>query len=111
MIFIKKNMGGTLPEASFNKLAIKASAYIKRHTFGRIDINNIQEEVKLCTCSIVEQMKKLEKGQGKTSESVGAWSVNYQTNSESEKRLYNILLDYLSEIKDKEDIPLLYRGG
>ena len=110
MIFIKKNMGGTLPEASFNRLAIEASAYIKRNTFNRIDIENIPEEVKFCTCSIVEQMKKLEKREGKVSESVGSWSVNYQTSNENEKNLYEVLSYYLSETKDKKGIPVLYRG-
>jgi len=110
MIFIKMNMGGTLLEKSFKRLSLDASTYIKRHTFNRINEKNIPESVKLCTCSLVDKISKIEKRKGKTSESVGSWSVNYQDNSEDSNETYDVLVNYLSEEKDEEGTYLLYRG-
>ena len=103
-------MGGTLPEKSFNKLSLNVSAYIKRHTYKRIDEGNVPEAVKLCTCALVDNVNKIEKRKGKTSESVGSWSINYQNNSEDSNEMYEILINYLSEEKNEEGIYLLYRG-
>lgn len=110
MIFIKKNMGGKMPEANFRSLSIEASAYIKRNTFNRIDVEDVPIEVKLCMCCLIEKMSKIEKQLGKKSETVGSWSVTYLENAEWSNELYNILLNYLSEIKNKRGTPLLYRG-
>lgn len=111
MIFIKKNMGGEMPENSFKRLSIEASIYIKRHTHNRIDESNIPESVKLCTCSLVDKIRKLEKKKGKISESVGSWSINYQDNSEDSNEMYNILVNYLLYEKDNKGESLLYRGN
>lgn len=110
MIFIKIIMGGNMPESSFKRFSIEASAYIKRNTHSRIDEKNIPEEVKNCTCSIADKLKKFEKRNGKTSESVGSWSVSYRENKEDQNELYNTLVDYLLEVKDNEGQSLLYRG-
>ncbi len=108
--FYKEEYGGNMPESSFKRLSIEASAYIKKNTFNRIDEKDIPNEVKLCTCSIAEQLKKLEKREGKTSESVGSWSVNYQEGSKDDKKLYDTLKNYLLDLVDKNGTPLLYRG-
>ncbi len=111
MIFIKKNMGGKVPENTFNILSIEVSAYIKRHTHNRINENDIPITVKFCTCSLIDRIKKLESKKGKTSESVGSWSVNYQDNSEDSKEMYDILVNYLLYEKNSEGKFLLYRGN
>lgn len=103
-------MGGNMPESSFNRLSIEASAYIKRNTHNRIDESNIPDEVKLCTCSLVDKLKKYEKKKGKVSESVGSWSVNYQNNSEDENELYDVLVNFLLYVKDEKGESVLYRG-
>ena len=51
--YIKLLGTGSIPD-DFNNLVIKASSYINRRTFGRIDINNITEQVKYATCLIIE---------------------------------------------------------
>jgi hypothetical protein len=110
MISIKKNMGGKMPEATFTRMSFEASMYIKKNTYGRIDKDNIPDEVKYCTCSIADKMQKIEKRNGKNSESVGSWSVNYQESSDNEKELYDTLVNYLLDVKDSKGISLLYRG-
>ena len=108
--FYQEEYGGNMPETFFSKLSIEASAYIKRNTYNNIEENNIPEEVKLCMCSITETLYKLEKRKGKSSESVGSWSVNYQTYEEDDKELYNILINYLLYVKGKNGESILYRG-
>lgn len=110
IISIKKNMGGKMPETTFTRLSLEASMYIKKNTYNRVDKDNIPEEVQYCTSSIADKLQKIEKRNGKTSESVGSWSINYQENSEDEKELYDTLVNYLSEVKDSEGVFLLYRG-
>lgn len=99
-----------MPESSFNKLSIEASAYIKRNTHNRINEKNIPDEVKLCTCFLADKMKKYEKKKGKVSESVGSWSVNYQNNLEDENELYDVLVNFLLYVKDEKGESVLYRG-
>lgn len=101
--FYKDSYHGIMPSTIFNRLAIVASAYIKRHTFGRIDINNVPDDVKYCTCALADKLLKIEKREGKTSEKVGTWSVDYVDNQEDEKSKYQTLVEYL-------DPNLLYRG-
>ena len=103
-------MGGKMPESTFKSLSIEASMYIKRNTYGRIEENSIPDEVKLCMCSLVDKMNKIQKQSGKKSETVGSWSATYLENAEWENELYDVLLNYLLELKDKEGTPLLYRG-
>ena len=110
MVSIKKNMGGKVPESQFKSLSIEATSYIKRNTFNRIDVENIPNEVKLCVCSLIEKMSKIEKQVGKKSETVGSWSATYFENAEWSNELYNILLNYLSELKDSKGTPVLFRG-
>lgn len=110
MIFIKKNMGGKMPESNFKSLSIEATMYVKRNTFNRIDAGNIPNEAKLCVCALIEKMNKMQKQAGKKSETVGSWSTTYLENAEWSNELQNILLNYLSEVKDNEGTPVLYRG-
>ena len=99
-----------MPESKFKNLSIEATMYIRRNTSNRIDIENVPNEVKLCVCALVEKMNKIEKQVGKKSETVGSWSVTYLGNAEWSNELYNILLNYLSEVKDAEGTPVLFRG-
>lgn len=98
-----------MPESNFTRFSLEASMYIKRNTYGRIDTSNIPKEVKYCTCSIADKIKKIEKRIGKTSESVGSWSVNYQENNDDEKELYDTLVNYLLDVKAKDGNSVLCR--
>ena len=99
-----------MPESSFKRLSIEASADIKMNTYNKIDENNIPDEVKLCTCSLADKLKKYEKKKGKVSESVGSWSVNYQNSAEDENELYEVLVNFLLSVKDDKGESILYRG-
>ena len=66
---------------NFDKLVIEASSYINRHTFERIDINNISEQVKYATCLIIdlinEQNSKLSEIGNLKSQNIEGWSESY----------------------------------
>lgn len=102
----------------FNNLVIKASSYINRRTFGRIDIENIPEEVKYATCLIIElenkaNIQKQEIGNIK-SQNIEGWSETYSTSDEIDSQLKNdkenILKEYLWNVIGKDGNYLLYRG-
>ena len=115
--YYKETYGGTIPEKTFNKLVIEASAIVKENTFDRININNIPKEVKHCTCEIIDKLNEYAvnaKKQGnKTAETVDKWHVNYgaiKTDNEFKFELQSILKTYLWNIADSKGTPLLYRG-
>ena len=108
--FYRDDYKGAMPESLFNRLSIIASAKIKASTFSRIDEASIPVEVKYCACTIADQLKEMQKSDGKKSESVGSWSVNYEDSEIGKKKLNDIMKDYLSESTDINGTPLLYRG-
>lgn len=102
----------------FDNLVIKASGYINRRTFGRIDINNIPKQVKYATCLIINldnkaNIQKVEIGNLK-SQNVEGWSESYSTPEEIDLKLKvdkeDILKEQLWDIKGKDGNYLLYRG-
>ena len=103
---------------NFDKLVIEASSYINRHTFERIDINNISEQVKYATCLIIdlinEQNSKLSEIGNLKSQNIEGWSESYTTPEEIKKDLesekINILHKYLWNIIGNDGQPLLYCG-
>ncbi|WP_252247441.1 hypothetical protein [Clostridium sp. ZBS4] len=108
--FYKESFGGnTIPEGSFLKFNLKASAYINKITFGRVKkLEEIPEEVKFAVCSTMEVMKKIEDDGGViSSETEGDHSVSYvdgiSTMSE-EKKIYETARLFLA------DTGLLYKG-
>lgn len=68
--------------ASFDFYAKQATQEIKKFAGWNIDEANIPEAVKLCCCELAEMIFNAEKQQtqsaGKTSETVGSWSVSYE---------------------------------
>lgn len=102
----------------FNNLVIKASSYINRRTFGRIDINNIPEQVKYATCLIIElenkaNIQKEEIGNLK-SQNIEGWSESYSTPEEIDSKLKidkeDVLKEQLWDVIGKDGNYLLYRG-
>lgn len=103
---------------NFNRLVIEASSYINRRTFGRIDIENIPEEVKYATCLIIElenkaNIQKQEIGNIK-SQNIEGWSETYSTSEEIDSKLKSdkedIVKEQLWNVIGKDGNYLLYRG-
>ena len=108
---------GNMP-ADFKNLNIKASNYINYNTFGRIDKNNIPEQVKYVTCLIInlmnEENEKLSKIGNLKSQNIEGWSESYSTPEEIktdyEDKKQKVLKQYLWDVIGIDGNPLLYRG-
>ena len=104
---------------NFNNLVIEASAYINHKTFGRIDENNIPEQVKYATCLIInlqeEENTKLSEIGNLKSQNIEGWSESYSTpeeiKSDYEDKKYKVLREYLWNVIGIDGNPLLYCGG
>lgn len=115
--YVKLSGATSIPD-SFNKLVIDASSYINRQTFGRIDINNIPEQVKYATCLIIdlinEQNVKLSEIRNLKSQNIEGWSETYSTPEEIKKEYANkkeiVLKEQLWDVVGKDGNYLLYRG-
>lgn len=114
----KKLLGKESIPDDFDKLVIEASSYINRCTFGRIDIDNISEQIKYATCLIIElenksNIQKEEIGNLK-SQNIEGWSETYSTPEEIDSKLKidkeNVLKEQLCDVIGKDGNYLLYRG-
>ena len=102
----------------FKNLNIQASSYINRNTHGRIDINNIPEQVQYSTCLIIdlinEENDKLSKIGNQKSQNIEGWSESYSTAEEIkadyEQQKYQVLSDNLWNVIGIDGNPLLYAG-
>lgn len=103
---------------NFENLVIKASNYINHQTYGRIDKNNIPEQVKYVTCLIVdlinEQSTKLSEIGNLKSQNIEGWSESYSTPEEIEKeysqKMQTTLSNHLWDVIGIDGLPLLYCG-
>lgn len=111
--------GNAISETEFNRLSARASAFLDYYTRGKAKNNADLTALKMACCAIAEQYKQAEEmqasagnsGSGIKSESVGSYSVTYQTAAEavsSAESVKNtaaaIAQQYLA------DTGLLYRG-
>ena len=102
----------------FKNLNIQASSYINRNTHGRIDTNNIPEQVQYATCLIIdltnEENDKLSKIGNLKSQNIEGWSESYSTPEEVkadyEDKKYSTLKKYLWNVIGTDGNPLLYCG-
>lgn len=114
----KELLGTTSIPNNFNDLVTKASNYINKQTFGRIDKNNIPEQVKYVTCLIInliyEQETKLSEIGNLKSQNIEGWSESYATPEEIEKeyskKMQTTLSTYLWDVIGIDGNPLLYCG-
>lgn len=109
----KNEFAGSVPQADFNRLVIQATAKVKTYTSGRVDkMTYIPEDVKNCTCALVEKMYAENKNEGKQSETVGPHSVTFANKSKTEKEdeYSSLIKDFLSEVYMDDGTPILYRG-
>ena len=103
---------------NFNNLVIEASNYINYKTFGRIDENNVPEQVKYVTCLIVnllyEENDKLSKIGNLKSQNIEGWSESYSTpeeiKSDYEDKKQKAINQYLWNVIGTDGNPLLYCG-
>ena len=99
----------------FDNLNIQASNYINYKTFGRIDENNIPEQVKYVACLIInliqEENTKLSEIGNLKSQNIEGWSESYSTpeevKSDYEDKKYSTLRKYLWNVIGIDGNPLL----
>lgn len=111
-------MGTEIVPDNFDNLIIEASSYIKRQTEGRIDENEVLEEVKYATCLIINKLYEVKKQKDEIgnlkSANIEGWSETYKTDeeidSELEKDKVEILNTYLADLVGIDGNFLLYRG-
>ena len=114
----KELLGAKSIPDNFDNLNIQASNYINYKTFGRIDENNIPEEVKYVTCLIIdlqdEEDTKLSEIGNLKSQNIEGWSESYSTpdaiKSDYEDKKQKVLNQYLWNIIGIDGNPLLYCG-
>lgn len=114
----KKLLGANSIPDNFKNLVIKASNYINYMTHGRIDKNNIPEQVKYTTCLILdlieEENTKLKEIGNLKSQNIEGWSESYSTPEEIKadykEKKYSILKEYLWDVIGTDGNPLLYSG-
>lgn len=103
---------------NFERLVIEASNYINNKTFGRIDVNNIPEQVKYVTCLIIdllhEKETKLNEIGNLKSQNIEGWSETFATPEEVKtdysNKMYEVLKTYLWDVIGLDGNPLLYCG-
>ena len=112
-----KLLGKSVPN-DFKKLVIEASTFINSRTFGRIDKDNVPDEVKFVTCLIIDNLALKESKKSEAinlkSESLEGWSRTYATPLEIERDFEHknseLLNQYLWNVIGKDGNPLLYTG-
>ena len=113
-----KILGAKNVPDDFDNLNIQASNYINYKTFGRIDENNVPEQVKYVTCLIInlqdEENTKLSEIGNLKSQNIEGWSESYSTPEEIktdyEDKKQKILNQYLWNVIGTDGNPLLYCG-
>lgn len=114
----KKLLGKESVPDNFKQLVIEASNYINYKTFGRIDKNNVPEQVQYVTCLIVdlqdEENTKLSEIGNLKSQNIEGWSESYSTpeeiKSDYEDKKYSTLKQYLWNVIGTDGNPILYCG-
>lgn len=104
---------------NFKNLNIEASSYINLNTLGRINVNDIPEQVKYATCLIInlidEENTKLSEIGNLKSQNIEGWSESYSTPEEIkvdyEDKKQKTLELHLWNVIGTDGNPLLYRGG
>lgn len=114
----KKLLGKESVPNDFKNLNIEASNYINYKTFGRIDKDNVPEQVQYVTCLIIdlqdEENTKLSEIGNLKSQNIEGWSESYSTpeeiKSDYEEKKYSTLKKYLWNVIGVDGNPLLYAG-
>lgn len=111
-------LGGSLDQSPFNLLEYNARKKIDERTFGRlIGIEEVPEEVKLCTYKLIETIDSYSintENKGISSESTDGYSISYKTpdkayNEAKNSELDDVINTYLANTLI-DNIPVLFRG-
>lgn len=95
---------GTTPEQDYNRLSVKASAYIDQVTFDRIGSDwesdeRLADRIRMACCAVADAYHLNEQGGGVASETNDGYSVNYVAGISNAKtddqRLYEAVAMYL----------------
>lgn len=87
--FYAESYRGELSESEFQNAVIKATAHVRRITFGRADSCQDDEEVKLATCTVCdviamdERKRTANNGMSVSSENTDGYSVSYVSELQS----------------------------
>ena len=114
----KQILGTDSVRKDFKNLNIRASNYINYKTHGRIDINDIPEQVKYVACLIInlidEEDTKISQIGNLKSQNIEGWSESYSTPEEIKKeydtKKYEVLKEHLWNVIGIDGNPLLYSG-
>ena len=114
----KKLLGKESVPDNFKYLNIEASNYINYKTFGRIDKDNVPEQVQYVTCLIIdlqdEENTKLSEIGNLKSQNIEGWSESYSTPEEIkadyEDKKQKAINQYLWNVIGIDGNPLLYCG-
>ena len=114
----KKLLGKESVPDNFKNLNIEASNYINYKTFGRIDKDNVPEQVQYVTCLIIdlqdEENTKLSEIGNLKSQNIEGWGESYSTPEEVktdyEDKKQKVLNQYLWNVIGIDGNPLLYCG-
>ena len=122
--YVTENEYRNIPQAKdipddFNNLSIEASNYINHKTFGRVDKDDVPEQVKYVTCLIIDliddENAKLSNIGNLKSQNIEGWSETYSTPEEVkadyEEKKYSKLKEYLWDVIGIDGKPLLYCGA
>ena len=114
----KELLGKESVPDNFKQLVIEASNYINYKTFGRVDKDNVPEQVQYVTCLIIdltnEENDKLSEIGNLKSQNIEGWSESYSTPEEIktdyEDKKQKVLNQYLWNVIGTDGNPLLYCG-
>lgn len=101
--FYIKTYFGVADIETFNKTKPIAEKYVKNYTDGKlktIDNFEIEEDVKMCLCNVIDKIIYYKKSNGKaiSSQSVGSMSENYaldSTKMSQDSDIHNIVRFWL----------------
>lgn len=79
--YVNKYMGN-MPEENFEKLALRASAEVRKNIFNR-DITDYKDEVQMATCSVADILLKIEQLEARKDKLVSSNAVDKVISSES----------------------------
>lgn len=79
--YVNKYMGN-MPEETFEKLALRASAEVRKNIFNR-DITDYKDEVQMATCSVADILLKIEQLEARKDKLVSSNAVDKVISSES----------------------------
>lgn len=108
--------GNSIKEVDFPRLALKASQFLDYYTRGKATDYADKDAVKMACCAIAEQVALNEAGNtaysGVKSESVGSYSVSYETAVEKISTAKAARAAYAATAMEYlAGTGLLYRGG